>query len=693
LNGVFNLKLINNNFNDIEKIDGFSKEELIEIKRKLTELNSDKADQIEIDKYLSSKFSSEIIEFYSNYIKELRKFISLNLNPKQESKNRINFYHYHLKSGIKSEIKKIANNLLNLKLNGQNTKRFLKGSTFLEELLIKIQELIKDYEDLTSQLEISDNQLKGIYDNYTSIWIEINKLKNLYFKIEDLTEDLINWEEFKEFYDYFKNIFIESKTKKERKKKDFAITTHFNDIYKFFSNRKDGNPDFHKDIIAFLYEKNIIDEYKGEIEDPDEYVNILDRKEIKNKIKSLMNPIIKNLIEDKLKNILNEIIELDKTYKLDEGKKDINLNRLLEQKFSTYLPQIIDYYLKGLENKYQAAISDLKEYDEYKNVAKFYSEKIDILNSLIEEIENYFVNYDLILKPYEDITNKHKQIFSNVYSEIERRKNEYLYYLKTIRKERLRDNVRSFIYDKISEINDIMSKYQDETSLIVREEFPQLKKIQRIFNEYKEKVQKIKDQVYLKLDSFKEKDIDIYQIIKQWEDNFTLKKQQLGFLLSLLLNKLFKNFKDLIEEEKFIYEHITEITDQKQNFDNIPLNFAISNILVDKLTEDELDERIHEIQSKIENLNKEIELYHSELSNLKKTLSDKVKLREGITDEKVQCSVCRKRFDFAKDKIIKCPFCGAVYHYLCVAFWLSKYNSCPSCQNTFLDPNAGIFEE
>jgi hypothetical protein len=687
------LKLINNNFNDIKEIHGFSKNELINIKRKLTKLHSDKADQTEIEEFLSSIFSSELNEFYLNYLSEIRSFILKYLINTQESKNKINFYHYHIKSGILNEIKKISNNLLNIKLNGQNTKRFLKSRTFLDELLIKIQELIKDYEDLTSQLEDSALKIGGVYDNYTYIWIESNKLKNLFFKINDLPNDLTNWEEFTEFYNYFKTIIFESTKKRERKKKDFAITAHFNDIFSFFNKMKNGNLDFYTNLIVFLYDKNIIEEYKENLDDFDEYVNIVDRKEIKNKIKSLINPIIKKLIENKLKNILNEIIELDKTFKLTDDKKNINLAKLLEQKISTYLPQIVDYYLKGLENKYQAAISKLKEYDEFKNIADFYSEKINILNSLVEEIEKYFADYDLILTPYEHITSKHKKIFSNIYSEIERRRNEYLSYLKTIRKERLRDSVRSFIYEKISEINEIMSKYQDETSLIVREEFPQLKKIQTIFSEYKENIQKIKDEVYTKLDSFKEKDIDIYQIIKSWEDNFTFKKQQISFLLSLLLNKLFKNFKDLIEEEKALYEHITEITDQNHNLQNIPLNFAISNILVDKLTEDELDERIREIQSKIENLNKEIELYRSELSNLKKNLADKVKLREGITREDIQCGVCRKTFDFAKDKIIKCPFCGAVFHYLCVAFWLSKYNSCPSCQNTFLDPNAGIFEE
>ena len=242
-------------------------------------------------------------------------------------------------------------------------------------------------------------------------------------------------------------------------------------------------------------------------------------------------------------------------------------------------------------------------------------------------------------------------------------------------------------------VNELMSKYQDEASIIVREEFPQLKKIRNIFNDYKQNIQKIKDEVYRKLDLFSEKDIDIYQIIKQWEDNFTLKKQQLNFLLSIFVNKLLKNFRDLIEEEELLFTNMKEITGKSEKIEDVPLNYAISKILVDKLTENELDERINEIHQKIENLTEEIELYRSELSNLKKTLSEKVKLREGITDENVQCNICRKKFDFAKDKIIKCPFCGAVYHYLCVAFWLSKYNSCPSCQNTFLDPNAGMFQE
>ena len=684
------MRLINNNFNDIKIIDGFTKEELIEIKSTLTKL---KSEQTELEEYLHSRFSSEVLELYTDYFNEIRSFIENNLISVQGSKNKIDFDYFHLKSKVLEEIQNISSNLLNLKLNGRNTKRFIKNSIYLDDFLNNVQSLQNEYEDLITKLKGSIKTSKGIFDDYIHIWIETSKIKNLIYTINKPSDELLNWEEIKEFYEYIDKITTESFEKKIRKKKDFVVKHHFIDIYKFFISKKDENIDFFSNLMALFYYKNLIEEFKGKLEDDEEFVNILERKEIKNKIKAILQPIIRELVETKLNEILKEISELDKNYKLEEDKKEINLNKLLEQEFGTYLPQIIDYYLNGLEKKYHAAIRDLKDYDEFKNIENFYSEKIDILESKVQIIENYIEEYELLLQPYDFIAKKLEKIISNVYSEIERRKNEYVLYLKTIRKERLRDNIRTFIYEKISEVNELMSNYQDEASIIVREEFPQLKKIRNIFNDYKQNIQKIKDDVYKKLDLYSEKDIDIYQIIKQWEDNFTLKKQQLNFLLSIFVNKLLKNFRDLIEEEELLFTNLKEITGKTENIENIPLNYAISELLVDKLSENELDERISEIHQKIENLTEEIDIYRSELSNLKKTLSEKVKLREGITDENVQCSICRKKFDFAKDKIIKCPFCGAVYHYLCVAFWLGKYNSCPSCQNTFLDPNSGMFQE
>jgi conjugal transfer/entry exclusion protein len=683
------LKIINNSFHDIGEIKGFTKDELIEIKRRITKFKSEKSDQADIDDFLKEIFSNELLKIYADYINEIRDFIEQFLISKEESKLNNDFIYQHLKSGILEEIKLISNNLLNLKLNGRNTKRFLKNSDFLNDILEVTQKRLDDINDLIPLIENSLNKIDGIYDDAGYIWFEVNKIKNLSFKFKELPNELEKWEEIKDLYVYIENANIDPTKKKKRKKKDIVLITHFNEIYKFYNRKQDVYIKFYSDLISFLYQINIIEEFESEGEEFEEFINVLDRKEIVKNIKKFLQPIIKALIEDKLKIILNEILELD----LKADKNKINLEKLFNQKISIFLPKISDYYLDGLERKYQETISNLNEYNEIKKIANLYSDKINILYSLIEEIDNSVVKFEPFLKPYEEIIKALRKIFDNVFSEISRRKDEYTYYLKTIRRERLRDNIRNFINEKISELNGLMSGYQDETSLIVREEFPQLKQIRMILSDYKVKIQEIKDEVYKKLDAFKEKDIDIYQIIKQWEDNFTLKRQQLSFLLSMILNKLFKNFEGLIEEEDLLFDKITEITEQKEIIDSVPLNFALSNFLVDKLGEEELNERIAKINSRIANLNKEINLYQSELTNLEETLANKVKIREGISSDKIRCGVCHKHINFAKEQIIKCPFCDAVYHYLCVAFWLSKYNSCPSCQNTFLDPNAGMFQE
>jgi hypothetical protein len=687
------LKFFNNPFLDTTKIDGFTKEELVEIKRALTTLVSEHVEQSKINEFLRPKFPVEILELYANYIDHIKNFINHFIALKEEQSIKIDFNYYHLKSEILNELKRLYDNLLNLKLNIQNSRRFLKVNSYLDDILSKVQNFLNESDTIRNNLERSLNRSEVIQHDYGTIWIESNKIMNLNFKINKIPIELENWDEISKFYDFLeKNVDNLHKKKKNKKKKEYLLTAYFNDIFQYYNKNQDGKISFYSDLILLLFQKKILEIYESEEEELEEYVNIMDKKEIGQKLKKFIEPVVRVLIKDKLKNTLDEITELNNKFKLEDDNNKFNLNTLLEQKFRIYLPNIADYYLSGLEKKYQNTIAELKDYDEFKNISKFYSEKISIFYNLIEEIEKYIINYSLLLKPYSEIIDSFKQIITNVYEEITRRRDEYLFYLKTIKNERLRDSVRNYINQKILEVNDLMNKYQDETSIIVREELPQIKQIRNIFSDYKANIQKLKEEVYKKLDEFKEKDIDIYQIIKQWEENFTRKRQQLNFLFGILMNKLYKNFKDLIDQEELLADNIKEITEQDGNINNIPLNFALSKILVDKLTEEELSERIKEIHLKIENLTKQANLYQNELSNLEITLKNKVKIREGIETDKVVCGVCHKNINLGKEQLIKCPFCGAVYHYLCVAFWLSKYNSCPSCQNVFLDPNAGIYE-
>ncbi|MHA1660375.1 MAG: hypothetical protein ACTSUT_14785 [Promethearchaeota archaeon] len=684
------MKLINNFFNDTRKIEGFTKEEILAIKNQLHEFRTEKKDSKDIEDYLKDIFHPEILEFYSNYLFEIQKFSDEYFITKKESEPKDLVNLYYLKFGILNEITSLSKNLLNLKLNIRNTKSFLKNNVFLNDFIATVQNLLDESKDLIFIIERSLHKIDKIYDNIVYLWIETSKIKNFNFKINKNFSTLENWDEIKGFYRFIENSNKLPTQKKKKKKKKELLTSHFQDIYDYFLKIQDDNINFSSDLIYLLHQNKIFEEHETE-----EFVNILERKEIIQKLKNFMHLIIKTLLEDQLKDILEEIIKLDEEFKLENDGGNINLKSLLEQKISIFLPKIINYYLNGLEKKYKRITNDLVESDEIKNIISFYSEKIELFSTIIVRITKQVDDFEQYLKPYENITDSLKKTFFSLNSEILRRKTEYLYYLKTIKNEKIRDNIRKYISEKISETNKLINTYQDDTSIILREEFPQLKKIGEILNEYKLKINEIKGDVCKKLESFKEKDVDIYQIIKQWEDNFNRKRQQLSFLFSLILNKTFKSFKDLIEDEESLFDNISEITkitEYDTDPEVLPLNFTMAKILADKLTENELKERITELNSKINKLTTITGLYQEELTKLEEIFSTRVKIREGILISDVQCVICHEFINFTKEKIIKCPFCGAVYHYLCVAFWLSKYNSCPNCQNKFLDPNSGLFE-
>ncbi|MEE9377923.1 MAG: hypothetical protein V3V33_07800 [Candidatus Lokiarchaeia archaeon] len=669
----------NNAFNDTREIHGFSKDEILEIKEMLGKFKSEGADGIKINEYLRSKLhlSSEIFVKYSSYLENLKSFTKNYLISTQGTK------YCYLKSEIMEELRVLTGNLQNFSSNIRNIKRITKNSNGLNDLLSTIEDLLREMTHLGSDLQESMKEIETIHDDTTQLWIEINKIKNLNFKLNEIPPSLENWDEIKELVIFIKSLNEVFLHKRKKDKKERILTFHFDEIYQFFHSIDENKIKFYSDLIYILYSNKFFEDYQGE-----EFINVLERKKVLQNLKNFVQPLLKQLIEDKLHDVLVEIKEFDSK---ERGLK-INLKTLLEQKISIFFPKIVEYYIDGMEMKFQEKIHNVIEAEKFEEIANFYYQKIDDFSNKINNIEDWVLGIEYLLKPYENITTGLRKIFSNLTSEIFRRKNEYLTFIKTVKDEELRVEVRRFVSDKISEVNELIRVYEDEASLIIKEEFPQLKRIREILSDYYQKIQKIKDEVYKKLDSIKENDIDAYHVIKYWEDSLNRKKQQLTFLISLLLNKLFKSFKELIDKEGILFATITEITEQTENFEGLPLNFALSSFLAERLSEEELKERISEIKSKVNQLSNSLGLYQVEVSKLEKILSNRVKVRKGISQSDVQCTVCHKYINFAKNKVITCPFCASTYHYLCVAFWLSKYNSCPMCQNHFLEPHSGLFE-
>ncbi len=675
----------NNTFNDTREIYGFTKNEILEIKENLMKLKSENAEDTKVNDYIKSKlqFSSITLELYLKYIKNLKNFIGIYLKSSLISGINSESKFLNLKTELLDELKLISDNLQNLSSNIRNIKRITRNFVVLDDSLSIIENLLEKSNKQISEINHSGKEIKTEFDDKIYLWVEINRIKNLNFKLNGIPSNLEDWNEIKELTDFINAINDSLSKKRKKDKKEEILTFHFNEIYEFFLSKNERRIKFYSDLIYLLYLNKIFEAYQG-----DEFINILERKEITQNLKNFIRPLVNQLIEENLQDVFREFKDLD----LKEKDVNFRFKELKNEKISIFLPKIVDYYILGLERKFQEKIHDVNEAEKFEEIANYYYNKIEIFSSKIDAVEDWVLSIESYLSPYESITASLKKIFSNVSSEIFRRKNEYLDFIKTVKDEELRIQLREYVTGKITEVNEFIRVYEDEASIIIKEEFPQLKKIKEILNDYYIKIQKIKNDVFTRLDSAKSNDVDLYQIIKLWEDNFNRKKQQLTFLISLLINKLFKNFKELIDKEGILFATITEITEQTENFEGLPLNFALSAFLAEKLTEEQLKERISEITSKINQLNNSLGLYQVELVKLEKILTNRVKLRQGISDSDVSCTICHKFINFVKDKVIICPFCGSTYHYLCVAFWLSKYNACPLCQNHFLEPHSDLFE-
>lgn len=679
------LSFTNNTFNHTKEIHGFTKYEILEIKEYLVKLKSENVEASIVNDFIKSKlqFSSVTLELYSKYFKKLTEFFTSFLNPSKSSDYDSVSKYFHFETEILKEIKRISSNLQNYSSNIRNIKRITKNSFSLDDSLKIIKSLLEKSDELISLINPPGKEINTLYDDKIHLWIEINRIKKLNFKLNEIPSIMENWSVIKDLDDFINSINDLPRKKRKKDTKEIILKFQFDEIYEFFRSKDESRITFFSELIYILYFNNIFEEYHRE-----EFINVLERKEITQNLKSFIQPLVNQLIEDYLQVFFQEFEELE----VKQTDKEINFKELKNQKISITLPKIVDHYILGLEKKFQEKIHDINEAEKFEEIANYYYHKIEKFASRINDVEDWVLGIESYLSPYENVTSSIKKIFSNVSSDIFRRKNEYLTFIKTVKDEELRIQLRKFVSSKISEVNNLIRVYEDEASLIIKEEFPQLTKIKEILNDYYSKIQKIKEDVYVKLDSMKSNDVDMYQIIKLWEDNFNRKKQQLTFLISLLINKLFKNFKELIDKEGILFATITEITEQTEKFEGLPLNFALSAFLAEKLTEEELKERISEINAKINQLNNSLGLYQIEQSKLEKILTSRIKLRTGISDSDVSCTVCHKNINFVKDKTIICPFCGSTYHYLCVAFWLSKYNSCPLCQNHFLEPHSELFE-
>ena len=203
----YSLRLFNNGYREI---NGYSQDEISRVKNSITKLKSDETKSQELDDILKSEFKLEDINSFSEYFSNIKTFSEKYL----VSHSKLEFFS--LKQAIINELKLISNNLTNLSSNGRNVKRIVKNNEYLDQFLNDSKELISYVNAFIPRLEDYTEKAEHEYENDIALWTEANKIKNLFFKFNDIPKSLDNWEDIQELVVYITSL-VEAKLSKKNK--------------------------------------------------------------------------------------------------------------------------------------------------------------------------------------------------------------------------------------------------------------------------------------------------------------------------------------------------------------------------------------------------------------------------------------------------------------------------------------------
>ncbi len=224
------MRLFNNGYREVK---GYSKVEILNVKKKLTTIKSEQIDSDGIDEFLKSEFKIDVFNSYSEYYTEIKKFSESYLFPSSDRE------YFSLKLEIINELKVVSSNLTNLNSNGRNIKRIIKNNKFLDHFLKISKELLNNINEFTPLLEKKLQKIEKFYNNNTLCWIEASKIKDMSFKLNDIPSNLGKWDELQELEAYLRSLVEAKSVKKIKSRKVILLSFHFNELNSFFLSKSD----------------------------------------------------------------------------------------------------------------------------------------------------------------------------------------------------------------------------------------------------------------------------------------------------------------------------------------------------------------------------------------------------------------------------------------------------------------------
>ena len=99
--GCPTVRLLDNTFDGLREIKGYTKEQVLEVKKVISELKSDKSQAQELKDFLENKFKMDPLHSYLSYLEKVKKFLENYILPKSQ------FDYFYIKSAIFDELQLI----------------------------------------------------------------------------------------------------------------------------------------------------------------------------------------------------------------------------------------------------------------------------------------------------------------------------------------------------------------------------------------------------------------------------------------------------------------------------------------------------------------------------------------------------------------------------------------------------------
>jgi hypothetical protein len=526
--------------------------------------------------------------------------------------------------------------------------------TFISEkwLDAKLDQNITTKDLLTFEQTLEQKTKKPNYYNQILLWERISLISEETYEIQKITNPIRVIGEFIEIYTVFESYMKTNKTK--------TITlANFMESYQKNSNMNSLNKDLLLELLYYLKDQGFL-KYSATLTD--------NSKEGKEKAKNEISGFVETLYKEFLELSFSKQLESLHTYIQKDVKKALSA-ALMEK-------------VKDIESKIIEKYGNIQEAE--KNIEKEYEPLYEILM----KTEEWIKTTNLRIGKYSSVTRIFQKNISNLSHEFDRKIENFKQYADSVHDSHHRQELENILKDKLSIMENKLNQYEKETSNIIKNEIPQISYMEQMLIDFNTAFKAITEDVVQAFKAYKDKNVNVFPSIKLWEEKMQELKHRTIFIISNLFAMLFEKFKPVIDMEQHLFKELQEL---KNTADQIPLNFSLDLVMPQKLTEKQLRTRIKDIDEKINELEKIKEIYAMEKTKYQQILEENLKIKKNLVSR--QCIICHKFIDVvSEEEVLKCEFCGSMSHYICGAWWIEKYNTCPVCNNSYTKPNSELFD-